>query len=260
MRRRMKRIAAVLTILGGAVACLAQSGYTTVTGTNACYANGKVQAQWVNGNTSAPIQPNINGGIFPQIVPSNISAAGVFTIRLADNNVISPSSSQWQLTICQTGGETCYAQTLTITGTSQSVTSNFTGAPCSGTATATTPGTVILPTGQTSTKLSTVAITGSYADLSSKPTNFPVTYTDVTTATNQDNRGTLTLVAGTNSYTFTQGPGTAGVWTTAPVCQVQDTTFADQANTTLTVTASTLTIANATNTTDTYTYLCTPGN
>ena len=99
-------------------------------------------------------------------------------------------------------------------------------------------------------------------DSGTDQTNYrvPNIYTGTTTATNQDNRGSLTLVAGTKSYTFTQGNGVAGVWTTAPICQVQDQVFANQGNTTLTVTASTLTIANATNTTDTYTYLCWPGN
>jgi hypothetical protein len=80
----------------------------------------------------------------------------------------------------------------------------------------------------------------------------------IATTTNTDERGTLTLVAGTASYTFHQGPGTSGVWTTAPICQIQDTSsFAHQANTsTFTVTTSTLTIGNTTNTTDVYTYSC----
>lgn len=82
------------------------------------------------------------------------------------------------------------------------------------------------------------------------------------TSTNTDERGKLTLVSGTASYTFHQGPGTAGVWTTAPVCQIQDdTNFSHFVNTsTFTETTSTLTIGNATNTTDTYSYICKFGN
>jgi hypothetical protein len=81
------------------------------------------------------------------------------------------------------------------------------------------------------------------------------------TTTNVDGRGKITLVAGTASYTFHQGNGAAGVWTTAPICQIQDSIFADQANTsTFSVTTSTLTIGNTTNPTDTYTYICKFGN
>jgi hypothetical protein len=79
------------------------------------------------------------------------------------------------------------------------------------------------------------------------------------TTTNTDNRGRLTLTAGTVSYTFTAGP-TSGAWTTAPICQAQDQTFANQIHTTLTVSGSTLTIANSVGTTDTYTYHCDLGN
>ena len=83
----------------------------------------------------------------------------------------------------------------------------------------------------------------------------------VTTATNSDNRGHITLVAGTGTYTFTQGPGTAGIWTTAPVCIIQDdTTLANLATSTKTVTATALTITGSVGTTDTYSYICWPGN
>jgi hypothetical protein len=83
----------------------------------------------------------------------------------------------------------------------------------------------------------------------------------VTTATNSDNRGHLTLVAGTATYTFTQGPGVAGIWTTAPVCIIQDdTTLTNLATSTKTVTNTDLTITGAVGTTDTYSYICWPGN
>jgi hypothetical protein len=82
-----------------------------------------------------------------------------------------------------------------------------------------------------------------------------------TTATSSDNRGHITLVAGTGSYTFTQGPGTAGIWTTAPVCIIQDdTTLANLATSTKTVTATALTITGSVGTTDVYSYICWPGN
>ncbi len=83
----------------------------------------------------------------------------------------------------------------------------------------------------------------------------------VATSTNTDNRGHITLVSGTGSYTFTQGPGTGGIWTTAPVCIIQDdTTMTNIGTSTKTVTTSTLTITGSVGTTDTYSYICWPGN
>ena len=83
----------------------------------------------------------------------------------------------------------------------------------------------------------------------------------VTTATNSDNRGHITLVAGTGSYTFTQGPGVGGIWTTAPACTIQDdTTLANIGTSTKTVTNVALTITGSVGTADTYTYICWPGN
>jgi hypothetical protein len=83
----------------------------------------------------------------------------------------------------------------------------------------------------------------------------------IATTTNTDNRGKITLSSGTGSYTFTQGPGAAGVWTTAPVCIIQDdTTMANLATSTKTVTTSTLTITGSVGTGDTYSYICWPGN
>jgi hypothetical protein len=83
----------------------------------------------------------------------------------------------------------------------------------------------------------------------------------VTTATNSDNRGHITLSGGTGSYTFTQGPGTAGIWTTAPVCIIQDdTTLANLATSIKSVTNAALTITGSVGITDTYSYICWPGN
>ncbi|HUD73850.1 MAG TPA: hypothetical protein VMQ76_02170, partial [Terracidiphilus sp.] len=80
------------------------------------------------------------------------------------------------------------------------------------------------------------------------------------TATNTDNRGHIVLVAGTGSYTFSQGPS-SGAWTTAPVCVYEDdTNKANDATSTKTVSATTLTITGSVGTTDTYSYICWPGN
>jgi hypothetical protein len=83
----------------------------------------------------------------------------------------------------------------------------------------------------------------------------------IATSTNTDNRGHITLSSGTGSYTFKQGPGASGIWTTAPVCIIQDdTTMANISTSTKTVTTSTLTITGSVGKTDTYSYICWPGN
>lgn len=82
---------------------------------------------------------------------------------------------------------------------------------------------------------------------------------NVTTATNTDNRGTITLTAvtGLGSYTFTQGPGTAGIWTTPPVCLFFDATLntnviaAVVTNSSISLTGTALDVIN---------YICWPGN
>lgn len=82
----------------------------------------------------------------------------------------------------------------------------------------------------------------------------------VTTATNNDNRGKITLVAGTGAYTFTQGPGSGGVWTTAPICVVSSTAASPvEAQVTTTPSTLTITVPGGSNT-DTYNYICWPGN
>ena len=79
---------------------------------------------------------------------------------------------------------------------------------------------------------------------------------------NTDNRGWITLNSGspgTGSYTFNMGPGSSGIWNAAPVCIIQDdTTMANIATTTKTVTASTLTITGSVGVSDTYSYICWP--
>jgi hypothetical protein len=75
----------------------------------------------------------------------------------------------------------------------------------------------------------------------------------VATTTNTDNRGTITLAAGAGSYTFTQGAGTSGVWTTPPTCVFFDVTNSTH-QVTPTVTVSTITLAGTL--TDVINYIC----
>ncbi len=80
---------------------------------------------------------------------------------------------------------------------------------------------------------------------------------NVATTTNTDNRGVITLSSGSGGYTFSQGPGASGAWTTAPVC-----VFFDVTNSThqITPTVSVSGISLSGTAADVINYLCMPGN
>jgi hypothetical protein len=80
---------------------------------------------------------------------------------------------------------------------------------------------------------------------------------NVSTATNTDNRGTITLASGAGSYTFTQGPGAAGSWTSAPVCVFFDKTTSTNA-VVATVTAASISLTGTGS--DAVNYICWAGN
>jgi hypothetical protein len=105
-------------------------GYTNVTGTYAAYANGSVSAGFVN-NTGAPQLPLLNGSVFPQANQTNFDSSGNLSFWLADNNQIVPSGTQWRITACQKGGggPGCCTETITVTGSSQSITSFLNSCP-----------------------------------------------------------------------------------------------------------------------------------
>jgi hypothetical protein len=101
--------------------------------------------------------------------------------------------------------------TFTITGTAPNYTVNIgipagaAGAPgATVAATATSLGAVQLPTGQTSSTLAKVAITGAYGDLSGQPTSLSA---DATAAANAQTTASSALAAVTNAQTA----GTGGV-------------------------------------------------
>jgi hypothetical protein len=237
--------------------------------------NGTCQINLVNSSYGPSYY---QGTQLPTSYACAIDGSGNLTATLYNTSSITPGVAQYTFNMCPQASVSCTSATIPIITADQSTTlSNMLVAPRFNTG----PGAYgyldaeAIPvslggqyynvTNQGSrqcTAITNRACTTWAAFVGTDQTNYrvPNIYTGTTTATNQDNRGSLTLVAGTKSYTFTQGNGVAGVWTTAPICQVQDQVFANQGNTTLTVTASTLTIANATNTTDTYTYLCWPGN
>ena len=73
-----------------------------------------------------------------------------------------------------------------------------------------------------------------------------------------DNAGQITLVAGSGSYTFTNGPVSGG-YASAPVVITEDiTTPANNATKVVTVTGTSITITNVSGATDTYNFIAWP--
>jgi hypothetical protein len=124
------------------VPALSFAQFTTVTGTvtdpnGLAYANGTISAGLVlPGGTS----PTLNGGGYtPPSQPTGLDGSGKFTMRLADNTVLLPGGTQWTFLICSFAGTiqpaggkgpVCFnVPALTISGSSQSITSNIAAVP-----------------------------------------------------------------------------------------------------------------------------------
>jgi hypothetical protein len=96
---------------------LAQNGYVTTIGTVPSYAGGQVTAAFQNQSTASQLSL-LNNSVFAQTAVGNLDANGKFSLSLADNLIIQPTPSQWQLIICAKPGNTgqpCYPVTITIT-------------------------------------------------------------------------------------------------------------------------------------------------
>jgi hypothetical protein len=138
-------IAASLLLCLMASPLLAQNT-TVVTGTitdsnGIPYANATVQAQLLPTGVTPTEPPPCNGQSATNCTVSayqrgTANAAGVFSMTLASNAVLSPGGTTWQFTVTEpgsppplgTGPQSCSA-TLTISGASQSVSSSFSGCP-----------------------------------------------------------------------------------------------------------------------------------
>jgi hypothetical protein len=69
-----------------------------------------------------------NGNPFtPPTITGTLSAAGAFTsIAIPDNNQITPSGTQWSITLCPQGSGSCFiSNPIVITGASQTITSSL---------------------------------------------------------------------------------------------------------------------------------------
>jgi hypothetical protein len=156
---------------GGASPCLlilflvllcsagAQAQFTTVTGTvtdpnGLPYAYGTIAPVIVSSGTpkfTATSQPYIQ-----PVAATGLDITGSFTIRLADNTQLTPGSSTWTFTVCSAigtvqpafgKGPVCFKVTgVTISGSSQSITSTLTAAALALTNSAVLPGAIELAT------------------------------------------------------------------------------------------------------------------
>jgi hypothetical protein len=121
----MRKLILALLLLT-ALPALAQ--YTTVTGTvqdkNASvYAGCSISADFVNESSLSQLSL-LAGSTFQQhLVGVHCDSNGVIpTFRLADNNQVSPTPSQWRFNVCSQDGKTCFNTLITITGTTQDIT------------------------------------------------------------------------------------------------------------------------------------------
>ncbi len=122
MRHRLLVLAIFITTLVSSAA----AQYTNVSGTihdvnGTAYQNCKGSISFINLST-LPQQPLLHGSVFQTEIPiSGCDSFGHFAARLADNNQITPTPSQWQFTLCNSAGNICFTTRLTITGSSQDV-------------------------------------------------------------------------------------------------------------------------------------------
>lgn len=130
MDRHCKRVrCALLLCLLLAMPALAQN--TSVTGTvtdpnGLPYAGGTVMPQLI---LLGGASPTVNGFFYiPPTSPSGLNSAGAFSVTLPANASISPAGSQWKFTVCSGAGSiqpaggkgsVCFSVTVTISGSSQ---------------------------------------------------------------------------------------------------------------------------------------------
>lgn len=127
----------ILAFAAGLLATPAHAQFTLVTGTvkdsnGYAYSNGTISAQIIPAAGGAA--PTLNGASFTGVTaPVQMDGTGSFTMRLADNNVVSPAGSQWKFTVnfspgiplpLGTGAQS-FSATITITGSIQSISSTL---------------------------------------------------------------------------------------------------------------------------------------
>jgi hypothetical protein len=123
----------ILVALVALLSVSAWAQHTTVTAqvkdpTNQLYRTCTGSANFVGQNTVPGAGPYLLGGsVFQTVVPITCDGSARFTVSIADNNMITPTPSQWRFAMCSafgvyTGPLICFDALITITGTSQDVT------------------------------------------------------------------------------------------------------------------------------------------
>ncbi len=128
----MKRLLTILTLsLLIAISVQAQNTSVSATVTDA----GSVV--WANGTYTFTFVPNTqytngpyfnNGGIpyIPVSISGSLNGSGTFTTSVPSNSTITPAGTFWQVTYCPQATAACQTSgKITITGSSQNISSNF---------------------------------------------------------------------------------------------------------------------------------------
>ena len=125
----MKKIGFIIVgLLLSAMSAFAQ--YTTVSGTikdpsGVPYANGLLHADFKNGTGCG--QPLLGGTQqFQMSATAGLDSTGAFSgLRLVDNNQVGCATSKWTFSACNSPGLICFSADITITGGSQSITTEM---------------------------------------------------------------------------------------------------------------------------------------
>lgn len=105
MRKYLFLLIALLFLASLFLSTAAHAQFVNVSGTvidvnGLHYSNGTIQAQII----PLGISPTINNLPFTGFVSGSLDINGSFSINLADNNVVKPAGTQWQITISGTAG------------------------------------------------------------------------------------------------------------------------------------------------------------
>jgi len=119
------------------IAPFALAQFTNVTGTvvdpsGLPYANGTILATLI---LPGGASPTLNGQTyFAPLQATGLNSFGNFTVRLADNTVLLPGGTQWNFNVCSAlgtvqpaagKGPVCFSITLTISGSTQDISTNL---------------------------------------------------------------------------------------------------------------------------------------
>lgn len=147
MTNRLRLAIALLSVAFLLLPLIAEAQNTTIvtatiTDPNGLpYSNAKVQAQLIPAGITPRIPPPCNGQSASPCFVSGFTSAtadvtGSFSMNLASNAVLTPGGTQWQFTVNETGiappagtGPQSCTATITISGASQSISSNFFSCP-----------------------------------------------------------------------------------------------------------------------------------